>query len=380
MAHELNDDNATAHRSSTNLSLANGSLAIAQEKDMSLRLVLTLQVLIALFGVAGNVVVVTVISRMSKKKKPSDLYLQNLAIGDIGTLLLAFPSTTIKTWFGWPFGEFTCRYLYPIPEIFYGASVWFIAVIAIERYRKVVTMKPTMKDKLKNRTLLQRAKTVAACVWVASFSVFCFPMFFVIKYRQPPGWCGPVWPDWDRNLLLNRLYVGSLTLFTYVLPLTVISVTYFLISRKIHESDAFIKSMKKELRDTGKDGPCTPLAKQKSARLSHNKRAKKILTPLVTVFALTMLPLTLFRLIIVFWPAIVAQEYYTKLLYTVTFFVILNSSANPVIYSVVSKEFRKGLNNLCLPRRQMGNSLDFEVFLLRFKSRNRNSGQQLSPS
>ena len=88
----------------------------------------------------------------------------------------------------------------------------------------------------------------------------------------------------------------------------------------------------------------------KSALLKHNKRAKRILTPLVVVFADTMLPLSILPVTVVFWPEIIGKEYYSNLIYAVVVSAIVTSSANPVIYSVVSRNFRKGINNLCLRR------------------------------
>ena len=70
-------------------------------------------------------------------------YVQNLAIADLGTLTFIFSLGVIKEKapYNWPFGEFARRYLYAVREIFYGASVSYITVIAIERYLKVVTVK-----------------------------------------------------------------------------------------------------------------------------------------------------------------------------------------------------------------------------------------------
>lgn len=95
----------------TNVSLANDSVAMTMPLVESLKL--GLEVLIALFGVVGNVLVTAVICRMGKKKKPVDLYLLNLAIADLGFLLLTFPLGVIKEKlpFSWPLGEFACLYL-----------------------------------------------------------------------------------------------------------------------------------------------------------------------------------------------------------------------------------------------------------------------------
>ena len=361
----------------TNFSLRNDSLpANVHVADVSLteQLKLMFQVFIALFGVVGNVMVIIVISRLGKKKQPGDLYLQHLATGDLGILLLAFPIVTIKHQLpkNWPLGEFTCRYLYPVPEIFYGASVWFIAVIAADRYRRVVSVKPAARNKTK--TLLQKAKTAAVCVWVASFLIFCFPLYFFVGYRKLANsgrWCGPSWPSWDHELIIARGYSVLLTLFSYILPLIVISSTYVAINRKINECNVFIKAMRQEgqsMNDAGDIEGGTSINNIKSVRLNHNKRAKKILTPLVLVFAVSMLPLNVLRLTTVFWSAISEQEYYTEILtYTMTVCVLLNSSANPVIYSVVSREFRKGMNDLWLQIRRTLNSC-YSVVTLRLRS------------
>ena len=47
-------------------------------------------VLVALLGVIGNVLVVIVISELGKKKQPTDFYVLNLAIGDLGKLTFTF--------------------------------------------------------------------------------------------------------------------------------------------------------------------------------------------------------------------------------------------------------------------------------------------------
>ena len=334
-----------------NDSLRNDSQTIFDAKEMPLEDILKLivEVLIALFGVIGNGLVIIVISRLGKTKQPADLYVQNLAIADLGVLLLAFPLAIIKVRapFNWPFGEFTCRYLYPVPDIFHGASVCFIAAIAIERYRKVVTVKTPVKNKCK--ILLQRTKAVSAGVWVISFLIFCVPLYFVVEHRELQNggkWCGPVWPSWDRKFMIAKVYIGLLTIFSYILPFIVISLTYLAISRTINHSNKFIKAMNWErnaLRDENE-------WQVKSIRLIHNQRARRILTPLVLVFAFTMFPLQILRLAIVFWPAMVAKDYYKHLLFVTSVFVIVNSSVNPVIYSIFSRDFRKRTTNLCFRR------------------------------
>ena len=311
---------------------------------------LTFEVFIALCGFIGNVLVAIVISAQGRNKKPSEFYVQNLAMADVGTLVLTFPLAAIKEKvpYNWPFGEFICLYFYPVPEIFYGASVWFIAVIAIERYR-IATVKITGQNK--NKILVRRAKVIAACVWVMSFLTFCLPLYFVVEYSELPDdgkACGPVWNSWDRDFVLARVYVGLLTLFSYIVPLVVISLTYLAISRKINQSSALIKAENRQQEGIAEERQSRSATNVKNVRLEQNKRAKKILTPMVLVFAGAMLPLTIFRLTMAFWPAFTAQEYYRNILYAVTVFVILNSSANPIIYSVVSAVFRKNVFRTCL--------------------------------
>ena len=167
MLNEVKDNFTTAGhcRNTSNISLANDSVTFAEEAEMPFLEIfkLTFEVLIALFGVIGNFLVVIIISRLGKKKQATDFYVQNLAIADLGTLTFTFSLGVIKekTPFNWPFGEFACCYLYPIPEIFYGASVWYITVIAIDRYLKVVTVK-NIRHKV--NTSLQRARAVAVFV------------------------------------------------------------------------------------------------------------------------------------------------------------------------------------------------------------------------
>ena len=159
--------------------------------------------------------------------------------------------------------------------------------------------------------------------------------------------------------------MGVLTFFSYILPLTVITFTYIVISRLINRSSAFIKLMKKE----GYADDEQRLSQIKSVRLRQNERAKKILTPLVLTFAVTMLPLNIFRLIWAWKPALV-EQHFKLLLNVVTVFVLINSSANPVIYSVVSKEFRTLLANLCLRGRERNFSLPLPLI----QSSNRRKG------
>ena len=336
----------------TNVSVVNDSIA---KPDSSLGphvLKLGLEVLIALFGVVGNALVAIVISKR-RSKKATDVYVQNLAIADLGILLLIFPLMVIKEQlpFNWPLGELSCFSLYTTPEIFHGSSVWCIAVIAVERYRKM--LKPRQLNQNNKNKSLRNAKIVAACVWLTSLLFLCLPLYFVVEYRELRNgdkWCGPVWHSW----MIAKVYIILLTIFCYIFPLFVITWTYLAISRIINRTSEFFKAMKQDQYSV-----------QARVRLRQNKRAKRILTPIVLVFAITMLPLNILRLAFAFWPVIIEQEYYNNILYAVSVFIILNSSVNPVIYCIGSRDFRSGVKSLLLDRlwgMKFFDELDFSTF------------------
>ena len=188
--------------------------------------------------------------------------------------------------------------------------MWCIAAVAIVRYWEIVLLRKPITNK--NNTRIKTAKFVAVCVWLISFLLFCLPLYIVVEYKEKPTGeksCGPAWP----SSTAAQVYIVLLTIFSYILPLIVISWTYLAVSLTVSHSSRFLKDMKRD-QDDVESNEQNSLSKVKKGRLRQNKRAKRILTPVVLVCAITMLPLTILRLtIVVVWPAIADQEYYENL-------------------------------------------------------------------
>ena len=249
----------------------------------------------------------------------------------------------------WPFGEFACLYFYPVVEIFYGSSVWCIAVIAIERYQKMFSIETFGRNRTPNGRI-QIAKRTAAVVWVISFLALCFPLYLVVDYQVLSNgghFCGPI--RWTH--FVETVYIICLTLLTYVIPLAIISFTSIAISRVLRQNiNIFRPTQQAHHLAKSQNDKRDYLVHLNGVRLRQNIRAKKVLSPLVVIFAVTMLPLNVFRLAMVFWPAFSEQKHFAYLLNAMVVSTIINSAANPVIYSVVSRNFGKGMLNHLLCR------------------------------
>ena len=94
------------------------------------------QCILVVFGLVGNVLVILSVRRNPHMKKSiSNLFIQNLAIADIGVLTISHTfilGLEIKN-FIWPFGEFCCRVIYPLSDSFYGVSILSIVAISFHR-------------------------------------------------------------------------------------------------------------------------------------------------------------------------------------------------------------------------------------------------------
>ena len=318
--------------------------ALAQET-----IKLVVQVTIALIGVVGNILVCIVISKQSRKKFGTNFYIQILSIADLLVLSINFPLAVIveKVPYEWPFGEFVCRYLYPIPETFFGASVWTIVAIAVERYRGIVKGAP-----VKGEEVLKRVKKTTACLWLVSFMVFSLPLCFFMKYEETSTAriCYVNWPDFTGENAGYKIYAVSLMLCSYLFPLAVFIWTYLSIIHRLRKSSVFIRTLR-----NGKGVAATEnqhlkrsraFSQTQGRRLHQNKRANKILTPVVVLFTISMFPLTFLRTVTPFWIALVSKPFFPNLIYVASVGATINSAANPLIYSVSCQDFRRELRDL----------------------------------
>ena len=299
---------------------------------------LTFQVSFAFIGVVGNVIVCFVITSQPQMHTVINYFIRNLAIADLGILLLAFPLAVVKEQnpFYWPLGECTCRYVLPLSDIFFGVSVWSITLIAVDRYRAIV------RGTLPKRGLavFKSARWMVACVWMLSFLIISMPLYFVMDFTDyRPDFnmvdCSPKWPNTEAGDEMRQVYMIGLTIFWYVLPLGIITATFCSISRKLRASTKFNRSIREECREG--DEQKVP----KRLRERQNSKAKKLLIPVVVVFAITMLPLNVFRLVVLYWKEVVVHRYLWVYYNICVACVVTNSSANFVIYSLVSEEFRQ---------------------------------------
>ena len=94
------------------------------------------QCILVVFGLVGNILVILSVRRnLHMKKSISNLFIQNLAVADIGVLVISHTfvlGLEIKN-FAWPFGQFCCRVIFPLSDSFYGVSILSIVAISFHR-------------------------------------------------------------------------------------------------------------------------------------------------------------------------------------------------------------------------------------------------------
>ena len=226
---------------------------------------ISLQVAIAVTGVLGNMLVCIVITKRANMKTCMNLYLRNLAITDLGVLLVNFPlaANSVHNKSGWPFGRFLCLYVAPATDIFFGASIWSITVIAIERYKNIISRKVFVK-KVES---FKRVMVKIVLIWLVSFAVVAVPLYpFFVYFPSPLSVeCYPAMPS-----LALKAYSVCLALFWYVLPFGIITMTYWKISAQLRQSNTFHKTMHGE--DTVRS---KVLREEEKQRLKQNKKAQR---------------------------------------------------------------------------------------------------------
>jgi len=302
---------------------------------------ITLWSTIVFLGVVGNLLVCFVILSQAKMKSSMNYYLLSLAIADLGVLLTIYPIVLLKylSPLRWLLGKHACHYLYPTVEVFFGASIWSITAIAIERYRNIVGAK---RYQIKPRSRV-RTFVVIGVVWLVSFLVSSVPLYPVMAYHPTLEMCLA-----DMPMLSYQSYSVALIVVWYALPLVVIAFTYVRIKKRVLQSVAFRTSMSEY--DDGDQAvlPQAPSNKQRSHKRiwRQSKKTTRILTPLVILFAVTMFPLNALRVVVVIAPGFWTNSYYNLILGQIIMFIMINSSANPLVYFIMSKEFKDAFKKI----------------------------------
>lgn len=305
---------------------------------------LTIEVTLAFMGLVGNTVVSFVISRQHRFRSGLKLFIRNLAFADIGILAISFPIAVVKEQlpFYWPFGRVICLYFYPLAEVFHGVSVWSITAIAIERYRKITTIKGARNSTYISTKSLNWG---LLAIWLISFLVVSLPLLFVMDFMEHNTetsteiFCVVAWSH-----TIHSIYIISLAIFWYLLPLVIIVFTYVKISREIQQSNEFHKtSIRRRSRQGNLEDSRNTRLTMEAKRMRQNSKAKKILTPIVLVFTISMLPLNALRVMLLFWEELAFEKHFLLIYNVCVIGVVINSAADPLIYSIVSKDFRSEL-------------------------------------
>uniref|UniRef100_UPI00358F501B adenosine receptor A2b-like isoform X2 n=1 Tax=Myxine glutinosa TaxID=7769 RepID=UPI00358F501B len=295
---------------------------------------ITLEVLLALLAIGGNILVCWAVAVTRSLRNPTNYFLLSLAAADIAVGFLAIPfAIIISIGFYHPF--YGCLFLACFVLILTQSSIFSLLAVAVDRYIAI-------KLPLRYGALMtgQRARVVIASCWLASFIIGLIPLL---------GWNRKEWfeKECQKNNTAYCLESNVRCLFEYVisseylvyfnffgcilLPLFIMLVIYtniFLAAR----------SQLRHIGPTaGPNGECP------RSILIRELQAAKSLAIIVGLFAFCWLPLHILNCIHLF-----SNDFFRP---PWTMFVAIllshaNSAINPVIYAYRLSGFRTAFRRI----------------------------------
>nr|XP_004654056.2 bombesin receptor subtype-3 [Jaculus jaculus] len=279
-------------------------------------------------GILGNAILIKVFFKTKSMQTVPNIFITSLAFGDLLLLLTCVPvDATHYLAEGWLFGKIGCKVLSFIRLTSVGVSVFTLTILSADRYRAVV--KPL--ERQPSNAILKTCMK-AGCIWVMSM-IFALPEAIfsnVYTFRDPKKnvtfeSCTS-YPVSEK--ILQEVHSLLCFLVFYIIPLSIISVYYFLIAKTLYRSTLNI-----------------PTEEQSHARkqIDSRKRIAKTVLVLVALFALCWLPNHLLYLYHSFSYQTYVEPSAIHLIVTIFSRVLAfsNSCVNPFALYWLSKNFQE---------------------------------------
>ena len=282
---------------------------------------------IVLIGFFGNVVVITVVIRNREHfKNTTNLFILNLSVADLLYLLFCVPfHTVIYVTGNWPFGNVMCKIDHLVQYSSMIGSILTLVAMAADRYLAVAYG-------IETKHLRTPRVAFIACViiWIVALA-FAVPMPFVYSVKYYPPYPGYVCADQWRSREYRKYYHLVLTIVCYVIPLTVIFVLSVLLVRCLWLSKQ----------------PEGPRHNPKS--IMRKRKVTRLIFFIVLAFFICWLPSHMVWIWVNFfpdqWPNTYAHYSFRVFAHALSY---ANSAINPVLYTFLSINFRRGFRKAIL--------------------------------
>ncbi|XP_022247174.1 rhodopsin, GQ-coupled-like [Limulus polyphemus] len=276
--------------------------------------------LIGVAGIAGNGLVILVLTRYRRLRTPANRLLGNLAVSDL-LMSCLHPMASFSSFrHSWQFGKLGCEFYGSMCGLFGLISITTLSAIALERCL-VIAIKPWYSGLHINNSKLCK---IVAFIWLYS-SVCVAPPLFGWGSYIPEGFLTSCSFDYLTRTPVNRAYFVFLYILGFFLPLLVILTSYFIIWKAVFHHEQEMSQIHVN-RAT---------SRYITRRRSDCKSAEMILC-IIGLFLLSWTPYAIVATIGQFWDTNVVTPWVSAI---PSFFAKMSTVYNPIIYGFSHREF-----------------------------------------
>lgn len=289
--------------------------------------------IIGFVAIVGNSLVIGVITRSHRVQWVTNLFVAHLAAVNLTVPIISTPFYFHWSLFRkWALGDATCKLVHFLHLLNAGVSVCMLACIAFDRYYVVVH--PLTLH-------LRRSQTFQLITFIWIFVIFmCTPSLYFFKLKNAE--CGVICSiDSDSNSWGGFFIAYSLCAF--LMPLCIMVILYVLVVKAIHERNLLSKLTVTNSVNIAErysiDG-----SKYRQKTLGKVPRTKKKVIKMLIIQVIIFMAC---------WVPYFAKEFsklWSKLQYEPSslflWMCFSNSCINPILYTILNSNFRKGCRHL----------------------------------
>ena len=274
--------------------------------------------IICAVGLVGNGLVIFVVTRYTKMKTVTNMYILNLSIAD-GVFLLGLPLIMTTALLGhWPFGSAMCKIYYMLTCINMFTGAYTLTVMSGDRFLAVCYPIVSMRYRTPRYAL------AAICIiWAVSCIVMLPVVMYARNVRQQ--YAGPAvyscaiqWPA-ERAVVGQKIFMAYTLILGFLFPVMLISLLYTLLVVR--------------LRTTG--------AKRDDASKSKKKKkVTRLVSLIIAVYIVCWLPYWAFQIHLIASAVVRIARWQVNMFQVFTLLSYANSMVNPLLYAFTNQAFR----------------------------------------